>query len=180
VTKQALLYAPHEIFSKTAAPVEVFDDALSALIKNMFEVMYAHQGVGLAANMIGILQRVIVIDVSDDVEGSKPMALVNPKIVKASEETQIYEEASLSFPGISAKVTRPKDIMVEFMDEKGEKHSLDAAGGLATVIQHEMDYLDGVVFLDHLSRLKRETLIKKMKKFKDRHHIDCHHHHHHH
>ena len=128
--------------------------------------------------MVGALKRVIVTDVSETTPN--PIAMINPEIITKSDETQVYEEASLSFPGISAKITRPARIAVQYTDLDGKFQAMEAEGGLATVIQHEMDYLDGVVFLDYLSKLKRDSLLKKMRKFKDKHHIDCKHHHHHH
>ena len=173
-----LLYAPNPIFSKVAAPVEVVDESVRGLVQAMFKEMYTHQGVGIGANMVGSLERVVVVDLSGD-EGGNSIAFINPEITWASEETQVFEEGSLSFPGIAAKVTRPKAIKVSYLDINGEPQEMKAEGGLATVIQHEVDYLNGTVFLDHISKLKRDSLLKKMKKFKDKNHIDCSHHHHH-
>jgi len=173
-----LVYAPNPIFSKTATPVETVDEGVRELVQAMYREMYAHQGVGIGANMVGSLDRVVVVDLSGD-EGSNPMTFINPEITWASEETQVFEEGSLSFPGIAAKVVRPKAIKLSYWDIDGNHQETEADGGLATVIQHEVDYLNGVVFLDHVSKLKRDSLLKKMKKFKDKNHIDCKHHHHH-
>ena len=174
-----LLYAPNPIFSQIAKPVAAVDEGVKELVQAMYREMYAHQGVGIGANMVGALDRVVVVDLSGD-DSSNPMTFNNPEITWTSEETQVFEEGSLSFPGIAAKVTRPKAIKVSYLDIDGKHQEMEAEGGLATVIQHEVDYLNGIVFLDHISRLKRDSLLKKMKKFKDKNHIDCKHHHHHH
>lgn len=172
-----LLYAPNPIFSETAQPIAEVDAGVRELVTAMFREMYAHQGIGIGANMVGSLERVVVVDLSGD-EGNNPMTFINPEIIWTSEETQVFEEGSLSFPGIAAKVTRPKAIKLSYLDIDGQPQEMEADGGLATVIQHEIDYLNGVVFLDHISKLKRDSLLKKMKKFKDKNHIDCKHHHH--
>lgn len=167
MTKLSLIIAPDPIFSQCAEPVAIVDDAIRRLISEMFEVLYREQGVGLGANMVGLLKRIIVIDLQEG--GLKtPLAMINPEIISSSDEMQAREEASLSFPGIHGKVSRPKSIEVRYLDEQGETRSLQADGWLATVIQHERDYLDGIVYLDYLSKMKRTMLMKKMlKQFKD-------------
>lgn len=129
----------------------------------MFDTLYREQGVGIGANMVGLLKRIIVIDLQQDGKKS-PLGMINPVLIQTSQETQVFEEASLSYPGISAKITRPAEITVTYLDTQGGSQSLDASGFLATVIQHEMDYLDGRTYLDHLSSLKRKMLLKKMEK----------------
>lgn len=163
MTKLSLLIAPDPIFSQHAAPVTQVDERIRQHIAEMFETLYRERGVGLGANMVGLLKRIIVIDLQEN--GVKtPLAMINPEIIAASQEMQSHEEASLSFPGIHATVTRPKAIEVCYLDEQGKEQSLHAEGWLATVIQHERDYLDGVVYLDYLSKMKRTMLMKKMLK----------------
>ena len=158
-----LIYGPDPIFSQKAQPVTNVTDDTRLKIKQMFEIMYAHQGVGLGANMVGLLEKIIVIDLQEG--GVKqPIAMVNPRIREISQDTQSFEEGSLSFPGISAEIIRPKSICVKYLDEHGTEKQKHAAGWLAQVIQHEIDYLDGVIFLDYLSKLKKQTLLKKLKK----------------
>lgn len=158
-----LVIAPNPVFRQTASPVEKVDEETRADVTAMFETLYREQGVGIGANMVGLLKRIIVIDLQQDAKKS-PLAMINPVVTKASPKTQVFEEASLSFPGISAKVTRPKEVTVSYLDAEGEAQSLNAEGFLATVIQHEMDYLDGRTYLDHLSSVKRKMLLKKMEK----------------
>jgi peptide deformylase len=159
----SLVYAPNPIFKKKAEPVEKVDDAIRALVDDMFKTLEFEQGAGMGANMVGILKRIAIVDLCED-GASNPYTFINPEIVWHSEETQEHEEASLCFPGISAKITRPETIKVRYLDYDGKPQELKAEGFLATVIQHEIDYLDGITFLDHLSKMKRDMLIKKMKK----------------
>lgn len=158
-----LIYAPNEIFKKKSAPVEKIDDSTHALIAGMFETLYLAHAVGMAANMVGALKRIIIVDLNEN-NVKNPLTLINPQITWKSSETQTFEEGSICFPGISAPVTRPTAIKVSYMDIEGSNHEMEADGFLATVIQHEIDYLDGIVFLDYLSKLKRDMLIKKMIK----------------
>lgn len=158
-----LVYGPDKIFKQKAAAVVGVDETLVQLVDDMVETLYHENGVGLGANMVGVLKRVIVVDLQ---EGGvrTPQAFINPEIISQSDEMQSFEEASLSFPGISAEISRPEKITISYLDIKGEEQTLSAEGYLATVIQHEMDYLDGVIYLDYLSPLKRNRLLKKMKK----------------
>ncbi|MDF1686792.1 MAG: peptide deformylase [Parvibaculaceae bacterium] len=163
MTKLSLIIAPDPIFSQRAQAVAHVNDEIRRYISEMFEVLYQEQGVGLGANMVGLLKRIIVIDLQEG--GIKtPLAMINPEITSASDEVEIRDEASLSFPGIHGAVSRPRSIEVRYLDEQGTPQSLHADGWLATVIQHERDYLDGVTFLDHLSKMKRTMLMKKMLK----------------
>lgn len=163
MSRLQLVIAPNPVFRQTAEPVEKVDDKTRADVAAMFDTLYREQGVGIGANMVGLLKRIVVIDLQQDAKKS-PLAMINPVLTAASPETQVFEEASLSFPGISAKVTRPKEVTVNYLDAEGKTQSLDASGFLATVIQHEMDYLDGRTYLDHLSSVKRKMLLKKMEK----------------
>lgn len=173
-----LVMAPNPIFKQKAMPVAVFDDALKQEVAQMFDVLYKEQAIGIGANMVGLLKRIVVIDLQEN-GVSAPLAMINPVLEKVSGETQTIEEASRSYPGISAPITRPSHIVVTFQDEDGTQHTLETDGMLAQVVQHEMDYLDGKTFLDHLSPMKRTMLMKKMKKFILS-HIRHHHHHHEH
>lgn len=158
-----LVYAPNPIFKKKAAPVEVVDDETRSILDDMLETLYHENAVGLGANMLGILKRLIVVDIQED--GKKtPYQMVNPEITWCSDTVQNFQEGSLSYPGIAAEIERPDAIKVRYLDRDGIEQELKAKGWLATVIQHEMDYLDGKVYLDYLSPLKRNMLLKKMKK----------------
>lgn len=165
MTSLKLVIGPDPIFRQKADPVEDITPDILDLVDAMFKVLYAEKGIGLGANMVGVLKQIIVIDLQEN-GTSDPVAMINPRITRQSEERQTLEEASLSFPGLSAAVTRPKDIDVEYLDTSGEKKSLTAAGFLSTVIQHEIDYLEGRTFMDHLSRLKRERMMAKAEKNK--------------
>lgn len=161
--KLSLVIAPDPVFRKKAETVEVVDDHIRDLVSQMFDVLYQENGAGIGANMVGLLKRIIVMDLKENGKPS-PLAMINPEILERSEETQIFEEASLSFPGISAEIKRPKEIKVAYLDQEGKPRELVANDFLATVIQHEMDYLDGKTYLDHLSRVKRDNLLRKYKK----------------
>jgi peptide deformylase len=158
-----LIFAPHPIFKKHAKIVTDFNNDLRQLIKDMFETMYAHQAVGIGANMVGILKQIAIVDLQEN--GIKtPYHFINPKITYQSEETQRFTEGSLCFPGIDAEIERPAKITMSYQDEFGTKHTIKAEGWLATVIQHEIDYLNGKIFLDYLPKLKRRMLLNKLKK----------------
>ncbi len=159
-----LIYAPNPIFSAKAEPVSKVDSEIQKLIDDMFDTMEFEKAVGIGANMVGVLKRVIVVNLKPDGVDQK-YCMVNPEIIWKSDETQTHEEASICFPAISAQITRPKAIKVEYLDYDGKPQTLEAQDFLATVIQHEMDYLDGVIYLDHLSKLKRDSLLKKMNKY---------------
>lgn len=158
-----LVYAPNEIFRKKASPVLEVNDEIRATIDAMFNTMYLAHGVGIGANMVGILQRIALVDLQENGIRS-PITMVNPEITWHSMEQQSFMEGSLSFPGIEAMISRPAAIKVSFTDYDGNEQEIEAEGFLAAVIQHEIDYLDGKVFLDYLSKLKKDTLIRKMQK----------------
>lgn len=162
MTVLQLTYAPNPIFKQQSSLVTKFDQTLTQLVNDMFETIAYEQAVGMAAPMVGILKRIIVIDIKGD---SKPLAMINPEITAKSAELQTFEEASLCFIGVSAPVNRSSTITVQYQDLEGKICTMEAEGFLATVIQHEIDYLNGIVFLDHLSKMKRDLLLKKMEKY---------------
>lgn len=153
-------------------PVEKVDDDLRRFLDDMLETMYASKGIGLAAVQVGVHKRILVMDVEhgssrygDEEEGEKhPLFLINPELFDPSTEKNIYEEGCLSFPGQYAEVTRPKRINVRYLDYDGKHQEMEADGLLATCLQHEMDHLNGIVFVDHVSPLKRDIIMRKMKK----------------
>lgn len=168
--------APHPVLKKIAEPVEggVTDD-LRKLMDDMLETMYSARGIGLAAPQVGVSKRVIVMDIDqkdgedgeDDAPPIKGRArfFVNPEITWSSEELNVYNEGCLSVPGQYAEVERPKQVKLKFLDYDGTAREIDCDGLLATCIQHEMDHLDGILFVDHLSTLKRDMLLRKLKKW---------------
>ena len=158
-----LILGPDPILKQKAEVVEKIDDATKSLVADMFDTLYEHRGLGLGANMVGELKRIAVVDLQENGEKA-PITCVNPEIIWSSDALETREEASLCFPGISAEVKRPNAIKVKFLDINGNEQTLDAEGWLATVLQHEIDYLDGKVYLDYLSKMKRDRLIKKMQK----------------
>jgi peptide deformylase len=166
MTVRPILTAPDPRLQAISTDVEKVDAEIRKLVDDMAESMYAADGIGLAAVQIGVPKRVIVIDL-DQKEGKKnPRAFINPKIVWASEEMAVFEEGCLSVPEIWDDVERPARIKAEYLDLDGKKVELEADGMLATCLQHEMDHLNGVLFIDHLSRLKRSMVIKKLTKAK--------------
>ncbi|WP_033070112.1 peptide deformylase [Thalassospira australica] len=159
-----ILIVPDPRLKKECAPVEKVDDEIKTLLDDMLETMYAAPGIGLAAPQIGVMKRVVVMDVSDDKDKPEPLKLINPEIIWESEETSVYQEGCLSIPEQYADVERPAEVGMRYMDENGETHEIEADGLLATCIQHEIDHLDGVLFTDYLSALKRNMIIKKVQK----------------
>lgn len=159
-----ILVVPHPVLKQVSTPVTVVDDALRALMDDMLETMYGAPGIGLAAVQIGVPKRVIVMDLARQDEPQEPRFFVNPEIVWASEETAPYEEGCLSVPEIFDEVERPARVKLKYLNYEGQAVEEDAEGIFAVCIQHEMDHLEGVLFIDHLSRLKREQAIKKVKK----------------
>lgn len=163
MAKLEILEYPDPRLRTIAAPVEQVDDALRALIDDMFETMYAAPGIGLAASQVDVHKRFLVLDVSE--EKDQPLVLVNPEIVERAGE-QVCQEGCLSVPGVYADVTRADSILVRALDRDGKPFELRAEGLMAVCIQHEMDHLDGKLFVDHLSMLKREMLKKKLVKLR--------------
>jgi len=159
-----ILVVPHPVLKQVSTPVDVVDDALRALMDDMLETMYDAPGIGLAAVQIGVPKRVIVMDLAGKDEPPAPRYFVNPEIVWASDDTAPYEEGCLSVPEYYDEVERPARVKLKYLNYQGEAVEEDADGMFAVCIQHEMDHLEGVLFIDHLSRLKREQAIKKVKK----------------
>ena len=154
------------VLKAKSLPVEGVDDALRALMDDMLETMYAAPGIGLAAVQIGEPKRVIVMDLARQGEEPRPRYYVNPEIVWASEETAPYEEGCLSVPEVYDEVERPARVRLRYLDYQGNAVEEEADGLFAVCIQHEMDHLEGVLFIDHLSRLKRERAVAKVKKIR--------------
>jgi peptide deformylase len=161
-----ILTAPNPVLKSKSKPVAAVDDRIRALMDDMLETMYHAPGIGLAAPQIGVLERVIVMDIGRKEEDRAPIRMVNPEIVWASDEDNTYEEGCLSVPEHYSNVVRPKEIKVRYLDETGAKREIHADGLLATVVQHEMDHLDGILFIDHLSSLKRNMILRKLLKAK--------------
>ena len=161
-----ILTEPNAILREKSLNVDMVDKDLQKLMDDMLETMYAAPGIGLAAIQIGIPKRVIILDI-DQKEGQKnPMFFVNPEIIEKSENSLTYEEGCLSVPGQFAEITRPEKCFVKYLDYYGQKKEIKAEGMLATCIQHEMDHLEGILFIDYLSKLKRTMIVKKLSKQK--------------
>lgn len=160
-----ILRAPHPLLKTKAKPVEAIDGALRQLAADMFETMYKAPGIGLAAPQIGVLQRLVVVDVAEGDE-RRPLVLVNPEIDWSSDEVATAEEGCLSLPNQFAEVTRPEAVRVSYLDQHGELRELAAEGLLARCVQHEIDHLDGVLFVDHLSALRRNMILRRLAKTK--------------
>ncbi|HEY9218415.1 MAG TPA: peptide deformylase [Phenylobacterium sp.] len=161
-----IITVPDPRLKLVSQPVDKVDDELRALMDDMLETMYEAPGIGLAAIQVGVPKRVIVMDLHREGEEKQPQYFVNPEILWASEETLPYEEGCLSIPEIFDEVERPSRVKLRYLNYQGEQVEEDAEGLYAVCIQHEMDHLEGVLFIDHLSRLKREQAIKKVKKQK--------------
>ena len=161
-----ILTAPDPRLKAVAKDVDKVDAGVRALIDDMLETMYDADGIGLAAIQIGVAERVIVMDLDQKEGKRKPRAFVNPRILWASDETATFEEGCLSVPEIWDEVERPAKIRVEYLDRDGKAQTLEADGLLADCLQHEMDHLNGILFIDHLSRLKRSIALRKLAKAK--------------
>ncbi len=166
MSKLNIVIEPDPILRKKSVVIEKVDNELRKLLDNMLDTMYSAPGIGLAAVQIGILRRLIVIDVSKKEEQKNPLFLINPEIIFKSEVTSIYEEGCLSLPGHFAEIERPSECHLNYIDYNGNKKFLKAKGLLATCIQHEIDHLNGILFVDYLSKLKKDMIIKKLIKKK--------------
>ena len=166
MTKRKIITEPDIILRKKSATLEKVDDELRELMDDMLETMYAAPGIGLAGVQVGILKRLIVIDISRDQEKKNPLFLINPEIISKSSSTSVYEEGCLSLPGYFAEIERPAECQIKYLDYHGKKKEMKAGGLLATCIQHEVDHLNGILFIDYLSKLKRDMIIKKLIKNK--------------
>jgi peptide deformylase len=164
MTIKPLIILPDPILRQVSTPVERVDDEVLTLADDMLETMYDAPGIGLAAIQIGIPRRMLVIDVAREGEEKQPQVFINPEIVKSSDERSVYEEGCLSIPDYYAEVERPALITVKHLGRDGQEHVLEADGLLATCLQHEIDHLNGVLFIDHISRLKRDMVIRKFTK----------------
>lgn len=160
-------FLPDPGLREKAAPVTEITPAVLRLLDDMLETMYHADGIGLAAPQVGVAQRVIVMDVhagKEDAALRRPMQMINPEIVAASEETSSYEEGCLSIPQMNGEVTRPTRVTVHYLDRDGNAQQIEATGLLATCIQHEIDHLNGTLFIDHLTPLKRNMLLRRYNK----------------
>ena len=178
-----LVLAPDPIYKTICTPVAAVDDTIRATLAAMLETVREHHAMGIGAPMVGLTQRLVVIELEDDAGKLQRYQMVNPEITARSAETRTTEEASVSFLGISAPVTRAAEVTVQYLDENGQKQTLDADSILAICLQHEIDYLDGKTFLDYQPPMKRDVLKRKMEKQKRLgliphvHGPNCHHHH---
>lgn len=167
MVREVLVY-PEPLLKQKSKPVGKIDENIRALIKDMAETMYAEDGVGLAAPQVGVLKRILVVDTSPRQPGQKLMAFINPELVSADGRTK-YTEGCLSIPGEAEEIERFAKVTVRALNEKGETFEVEAEGLLAIALQHEMDHLDGVLFVDRLSSLKRGLIRKRMLKYKSDH-----------
>lgn len=161
-----ILTAPDPRLKKTAKPVAAVDDAVRKLMDDMLETMYKAPGIGLAAPQVGVLQRVIVLDIAREDEPPQPLRMANPELTWVSDDDAVYNEGCLSVPEHYADVVRPAAVKVRYLDEKNDLRELEADGLLATCVQHEIDHLDGILFIDHLTALKRNIILRKLLKSK--------------
>ena len=166
MTIRKILTEPDPFLREKSLKVEKVTDEIRLLMDDMLETMYAAPGIGLAAIQIGVPKRVIVIDLAKDGEKKNPMYFVNPEIITNSKTDTSYEEGCLSVPGQFAEISRPDKCKIKFLDYYGEEKILETEGLLATCIQHEMDHLEGILFIDYLSKLKKGMIIKKLSKQK--------------
>ncbi len=161
-----LIIAPDPRLKVISTFVKKVDGRVRTLMEDMLETMYAAPGIGLSAVQVGVPERIIVIDLAKDPDPPEPVLLVNPEIIKLSDELATYEEGCLSLPEYYADVTRPAEVTVRYLDQDNEIQTMQTDGMLATCIQHEMDHLEGILFVDHISALKRNIILRKLKKFK--------------
>lgn len=161
-----IIVAPDPRLKVKAKPVETVDAEVAKLMDDMLETMYAAPGVGLAAPQVGVAKRVIVVDAAREGDPPEPLKMANPQIVWASDEIRRYEEGCLSLPEHYDEVERPAQVRVRFLDHQNEMREIEADGLLAVVVQHEIDHLDGRLFVDHLSSLKRNMILRKLTKAK--------------
>ena len=166
MTVRTILTEPNKILRQISKPVESVGKEEQLLMDDMLETMYAANGIGLAAIQVGIPKRIIVMDISKDENKKEPMYFVNPVIKNKNPVKSTYEEGCLSVPNQFAEIDRPSKCDIEFLDYNGNKQTISAEGLFATCIQHEMDHLEGILFIDHLSKLKKSMILKKLSKLK--------------
>ena len=164
MTIKPLIILPDPILRQVSKPIETMDGEVKKLADDMLETMYDAPGIGLAAIQIGVARRMLVLDVSKDGEDKQPLVFINPEIVSSTDARSVYEEGCLSIPDYYAEVERPAGITVKHLDRDGKEQLTEADGLLATCLQHEIDHLNGVLFIDHISKLKREMVIRKFTK----------------
>ena len=166
MSAKEIITVPDEILKKISDPVEKIGINEKKLINDLFETMYVSNGIGLAAVQIGILKRILVVDVSTKDEKNQPIVLINQVIKNISDDTSVYEEGCLSIPETFIEIERPKTCIVEYVDISGNKTNMECDGLLSTCIQHEINHLDGKLIIDFLSKLKKDLIIKKLSKTK--------------
>ncbi|KAF5883616.1 MULTISPECIES: peptide deformylase [Rhizobium] len=164
MTIKPLIILPDPVLRQLSKPIERVDSDLQRLADDMLETMYDAPGIGLAAIQIGVPRRMLVIDISREGEEKQPQVFINPEVLTSSDERSVYEEGCLSIPDYYAEVERPATVSVKYLDRNGKEQTVEADGLLATCLQHEIDHLNGVLFIDYISRLKREMVIKKFTK----------------
>ena len=164
--KREIVIEPNPILRKKSENLEKVDDELRSLLNDMLETMYSAPGIGLAAVQVGILKRLIVIDISKEKDRKDPLFFINPEIISRSKNTSIYEEGCLSLPGHYAEIERPAECHIKYIDYNGKEKEIKANGLLSTCIQHEVDHLNGTLFIDYLSKLKKDMILKKLVKYK--------------
>ena len=162
MSKREIVIEPDPILRKKSERLEKVDDELRSLLDDMLETMYTAPGIGLAAVQVGILKRLIVIDISKEKDKKNPLFLINPEIISKSKKTSIYEEGCLSLPGHYAEIERPAECHIKYIDYNGKEKEIEANGLLSTCIQHEVDHLNGTLFIDYLSKLKKDMILKKL------------------
>jgi len=161
-----IIYAPDPRLKIKCHPVKVVGQPVRVLMRDMLETMYAAPGIGLSAPQVGVDRRIIVCDVAREDDDPQPMQLINPEIVWESDEIVLAEEGCLSLPEHFAEIERPNAVRIRYLDQDGEQQEIEADGLLAACMQHEMDHLEGILFVDYLSPLKRNIILRKMKKLK--------------
>lgn len=164
MTIRPIITIPDPVLREVCAPIATVDDDVRKLADDMLETMYDAPGIGLAASQVGLLQRIFVLDVAKEDAPKEPMVFINPKIVWSSEDLSVYQEGCLSIPEYFEEVERPAEVTVQFLNREGAEQELKADGLLATCIQHELDHLNGKLFIDYLSKLKRDRVVKKFTK----------------
>jgi len=166
MTVREILIEPNEVLRQKSTPVENVNSEIQMLMDDMLETMYAAPGIGLAAIQVGVAKRIIVLDIEHKEGSKKPIFIINPEVIHKSETNFTYEEGCLSVPGQFAEIDRPDKCHLKYLDYYGQQKEIKAEGMLATCIQHEMDHLEGILFIDYLSKLKQSMIIKKLSKQK--------------
>ena len=166
MAKRNIVIEPDPILRKKSEKLENVNLETQKFLDDMLDTMYSAPGIGLAAVQVGVLKRLIVVDITKEEEKKNPLFFINPIITQKSDKTSIHEEGCLSLPGYFAEIERPAECQVEYLDYNGNKQSLKATGLLSTCIQHEIDHLNGILFIDYLSKIKKDMIIKKLTKYK--------------